>query len=144
MNEREVFLDTSGIIALEHAGDRWHDLALSVRDDLKANKVRLVTTDDVLVEVSNWFADEPKRGGWHRAVRAVRKILDSRDSGTVILVHVDEDLFTQAWDMMRRYQDKEWGLTDCGSFVVMGRRGIRKAFAADHDFEQAGFERLLR
>ena len=143
MSEREVFLDTSGIIALEYKGDQWHERAVGLRDDLKAQRVRLVTTDDVLVEVSNYFADEPKHGGWQRAVAVIRTILASVNAGAVDLVYVDKGLFEEAWEMMQTYRDKEWGLTDCGSFAVMKNRRIRKAFAADRHFEQAGFELLL-
>jgi hypothetical protein len=39
---------------------------------------------------------------------------------------------------------KEWGLTDCISFVVMEARGIRDALTADEHFKQAGFRPLLR
>jgi len=36
--------------------------------------------------------------------------------------------------------DKHWSLTDCISFVVMQQRGLQRALAYDHHFEQAGFE----
>jgi len=39
--------------------------------------------------------------------------------------------------------DKEWGLTDCVSFVVMEAHGIRDALTADEHFEQAGFRALM-
>ena len=39
--------------------------------------------------------------------------------------------------------DKDWGLTDCISFVVMQREQIQEAFTSDKHFEQAGFIRLL-
>ena len=38
--------------------------------------------------------------------------------------------------------DKEWGLTDCVSFVLMEREAITEALTADEHFRQAGFEAL--
>jgi predicted nucleic acid-binding protein len=46
--------------------------------------------------------------------------------------------------MFRSRQDKEWGLVDCVSFVVMQNRGIAEALTADEHFHQAGFRSLLR
>jgi hypothetical protein len=39
---------------------------------------------------------------------------------------------------------KEWGLTDCLSFVVMNERGVTQALTTDEHFQQAGFKVLLR
>ncbi|MFM5956954.1 MAG: PIN domain-containing protein, partial [Dolichospermum sp.] len=41
-------------------------------------------------------------------------------------------------------EDKEWGLVDCISFIVMQDRGITDALTADTHFQQAGFRALLR
>ena len=38
---------------------------------------------------------------------------------------------------------KEWGLTDCVSFVVMQEYALTKALTVDHHFEQAGYEITL-
>lgn len=43
-----------------------------------------------------------------------------------------------AWDVFRRYADKQWSFTDCTSKVVMEKLGIRKAFAFDRHFAQFG------
>ncbi len=40
--------------------------------------------------------------------------------------------------------DKEWGLVDCVSFVVMREHGIEAALTTDRHFIQAGFRALLR
>lgn len=39
--------------------------------------------------------------------------------------------------------DKDWGLTDCTSFVVLNQERITQVFTSDHHFEQAGFSNLL-
>lgn len=38
-----------------------------------------------------------------------------------------------------RYEDREFSLTDCSSFVIMRREKLRQAFGFDHNFEQMGF-----
>ena len=39
---------------------------------------------------------------------------------------------------------KEWGLTDCISFIVMEDNGLTEALTTDEHFQQAGFRALLR
>lgn len=56
----------------------------------------------------------------------------------------DATLIEAAVTLYMRRPDKEWGLTDCLSFVVMGGEGLGDALTADHHFEQAGFTALLR
>jgi predicted nucleic acid-binding protein len=45
--------------------------------------------------------------------------------------------------LFRARPDKDWGVTDCVSFALMGARQLRQAFTLDHHFEQAGFVRLI-
>jgi hypothetical protein len=62
----------------------------------------------------------------------------------VEVVPMTSDLYGQAFDLFRNRPDKEWGLTDCASFVVMRARGMTDALTSDDHFEQAGFQALLR
>jgi len=52
-------------------------------------------------------------------------------------------LFDAALDLYQRRPDKDWGLTDCASFVVMSDRKLTDALTADEHFRQAGFRPLL-
>lgn len=56
---------------------------------------------------------------------------------------VSPALLEAGWDLCRKWLDKGWGLTDCTSFTLMERLGLREAATTDHHFEQAGFTVLL-
>jgi predicted nucleic acid-binding protein len=43
---------------------------------------------------------------------------------------------------LRKNTDKTYSYTDTASFCLMRRLGLRRAFAFDRHFEQAGFEFL--
>jgi hypothetical protein len=57
----------------------------------------------------------------------------------VTVVTLTPDLFESAFDLYRRHTDKQWGLVDCVSFVVMRQTGLTTALAFDQHFVQAGF-----
>ena len=65
-----------------------------------------------------------------------------RDS-RIEVVPLSEDLYVQAADLFRQCADKEWGLTDCISFVLMREKGLQEALTTDTHFRQAGFRALL-
>ena len=62
---------------------------------------------------------------------------------SVEVVPLSEVLFDKGFELYRQRPDKEWGLTDCVSFVLMQERGITDALTADTHFRQAGFRALL-
>jgi predicted nucleic acid-binding protein len=59
------------------------------------------------------------------------------------IISVSQALFTAGWQLYSQRPDKEWGFTDCTSFVVMTQEPIAIAFTSDHHFQQAGFVKLL-
>ena len=55
----------------------------------------------------------------------------------------ENKLFERGFDLYRKYKDKDWGLIDSISFVLMSERGITDALTFDRHFEQAGFNALM-
>ncbi len=53
-------------------------------------------------------------------------------------------LLEAGWALYKQRPDKDWGLTDCISFVVMQREVKARAFTSDQHFAQAGFVKLLQ
>jgi len=61
----------------------------------------------------------------------------------VEIVAASDELYRRAFETYSSRVDKEWGLIDCMSFVVMNDEGISEALSADNHFRQAGFRALL-
>jgi uncharacterized protein len=131
----EPFLDSSYLVALHEARDQNHDKARRHWATLRSTP-RIVTTSYVVDEIATYFNS---RGHHTRAVQIGNDILQS---SVIRLVHVEEELFHEAWGYFTRHQDKTYSFTDCISFVLMGRLGLRSALSFDQHFSQAGFERL--
>ncbi|MFY9621016.1 MAG: PIN domain-containing protein [Pyrinomonadaceae bacterium] len=131
----EAFIDTSFVIALTNKSDQYHAQALELARQF--DNQQLLTTDAVLLEIGNALARKFKQAG----VAIVEHFLSSDE---VEIVNLDPELFRRAFELYRSHIDKEWGLIDCVSFVVMRDFGLSNSLTADRHFEQAGFTALLR
>ncbi len=96
------------------------------------------TTDFALAEVANLMS----------AVRTRRQVADLlralEQSPDTTIIRSTPDLFERALSMYEQYDDKDWSLTDCLSFVVMREHTLTEALTHDHHFAQAGFLPLFR
>lgn len=134
----EVFLDSAFAVALVSPKDELHNEAARIVAQVRAEKRRVVTTRAVLIEIGNGLAKQRYR-------REAAELLSSIENDpNFIIVSSSDVLYAEALQLFTQRQDKEWGMTDCMSFVVMEQRGIIEALTHDIHFEQAGFRALLR
>ena len=97
-------------------------------------RVTFVTTDYVLDETITLLL-------YHAGRQHALAFGDAvRHSRQVQLVWVDANIWEEAWQLFRHYDDKVWAFTDCASFVVMRQMGLMQAFTFDDHFGQAGFQ----
>ncbi len=135
---RKVFLDTAYAIALSSPKDEHHEKALQLADEIEAGQIRLVTTRAVFFEIGNALTRQRYRA-------AAITLLESLEADPEVeIVPASEELSARAFELYRTRPDKEWGLTDCLSFVVMREQGITVALTTDKHFTQAGFVALLQ
>jgi predicted nucleic acid-binding protein len=125
-----VFVDTGYILALVNENDRHHAEAVALSQKFDGQPI--VVTDAVLLEIGNALSRMDRDA-------AVQIIEDLRESPGVTVVNLTPELFESAFDLYRRHTDKQWGLVDCVSFVVMRSLGLTTALAFDQHFVQAGF-----
>ncbi|WP_317105349.1 type II toxin-antitoxin system VapC family toxin [Chroococcidiopsis sp. SAG 2025] len=129
----QIFIDTGFIIALVSQRDQYHQQALELAD--RYENFSFLTTDAVLLEVGNALVRNYKQ----QAIEVIEKFLDSDE---VEIISLSSELFDRALTLYKQYQDKEWGLVDCVSFIVMREKGVNQALAFDQHFMQAGFQLL--
>lgn len=134
---KQVFVDTSALIALGNARDAFHIAARQVNHELQRRNAHFITTVVVVFEFANAFSPVRLRR------TAISLIEALRASERWTCVELDEGLFQKAFDRYKQVQDKEWGLVDCLSMVVAQEAGVLEVFTTDHHFEQAGFTILL-
>ena len=133
----EVFADTQYWIAIINPHDQWHRRAVTVSQSL--GRRRLVTTDDMLVEVLNFFAGY---GVQMRqiAAQSVRSILHNAN---VEVLSILPDDFSLGLALYESRLDKGYSLTDCTAMNAMRRKGITEVLSGDKHFAQEGFTALL-
>ena len=135
---KTVFADAGYWIALLNPLEMLH---LQAKKLAQAHiNVKLITTELVLVELLNFYP----AGGSRIRNLAARYVAQLRQNRSVEVIGLDSELFEKGRQLYATRPDKEWGMVDCVSFVVMQERGITDALAYDHHFQQAGFRALMR
>lgn len=129
-----VFMDTAFLLAVIDTSDQHHAGAAECYRKLVSRKWPVVTTEEVLIEIGNGLSKLKWRQTAHRWITGLEK---SRTVFTV--VPATSDLLARAVRLYGEMADKEWGLTDCLSFVVMRDHTIHRALTVDRHFDQAGF-----
>lgn len=133
----EVFLDAAYAIALSSSTDQYHKRAKVLAEQIEVEGTQLITTYAILLEIGNALAKQRYR------MAAIDLLESLQEDPDVEIIPISENLFNRAFELFRERKDKEWGLTDCISFIVMKDRGLMKALTTDEHFKQAGFQVLL-
>jgi predicted nucleic acid-binding protein len=134
MATERLFLDTSYVVALLNRKDQCHAKAVGLQ--LRLDQAEVWVTEVVLIEIGDTL------GGWNRRA-AFEFIEQCYQTTNMKVVSHDTALVRQALQLFASRMDKDWGLTDCISFVVMKDHGLTDALTADRHFIQAGFRALM-
>lgn len=118
--------------------DAYHDRALALMQQVFAERPQLVTTRSVLLEIGD------RLGKARNRPKAVQALMALESDPLVQIVPLSDALYDHAFQLFQARPDKEWGMTDCVSFVVMRELRMTSALTADRHFEEAGFRALLR
>jgi len=129
-----VFIDTGFLKALVDSEDNFHGQAKKIWVKLQEDKVVLITSNFIIDETLTVI----------RVKCGLQKALDFRDllaenSQILKIMRVTVDDQAKAWQWFVKNWSK-LSFTDCVSFAVMKRLGLRRAAAFDEHFQRAGFK----
>jgi predicted nucleic acid-binding protein len=129
-----IFIDTLFVVALINPRDQYHAKATELAAKYESHP--FLVSDAVLLEIGNGLARNYKQ----EAIEVIEGFFNSEE---VEIVRLTPDLFERAFELYKKYEDKDWGLIDCISFIVMMDAGVTQALTFDQHFGQAGFEALM-
>lgn len=132
---RSLFIDSDVLIGLHYVHDASHKAAtelfsrilLSNYNSYLSLNVMLETLTVISQRVSKPFAVE---------------LLHEFRSGKYTVVHPDDELIASAEDIFRTIRSKNVSYSDCMSFAIMKRFGIKWVLSFDEHFKKQGFKRI--
>lgn len=130
IRERTIFVDSGAYLAILDANDANHEKAIEINAKIQQEGYLTLTTNFVVAEAHALILSNL---GHNLAREWLEKLL------TPIwqVVECDE---AEAKQIIFKYKDKAYSLTDALSFVIMRKLGMRKFFAFDRHFRQFGYE----
>lgn len=131
-----LFVDTSAWLALNDRNDQYHNKAELKSSEIKKQKIELITSEYI-------FDESITLVRYRVSYRAAVIFGDSLLNSSIVRIEdITDEVRLKAWEMFKRYEDKELSFTDCTSFVLMKTLKLQKVFSFDEHFKQMGFEIL--
>jgi len=127
---RVGFSDTAFFYALSDIRDKWHQACVEVFHFLRQGDWQLITTLLVISETHTLIL---QRVGRVKAFEFLRWVWNS-----VEIVPIEPEDLNRSLEILERYSDKDFSLTDAISFAVMERLGISVALSVDRHFVEYG------
>ncbi len=134
---KKVFADTSGWLAIVVKSDFSHEKAVQIYQELLATNCNFITHSGILLEIGNGLSGFNYRNTALKLKESIEK------SSRIELIPLSDELIEAGWNLYAARPDKDWGIVDCISFIVMQKQNVTEALTADKHFEQAGFIKLL-
>lgn len=122
----KVFLDAAYAIALAAPNDQHHAQAIKLAELLETEGAQLITTRAVVLEIGNALSKQ------HYRQTAIKLLHALEADPQVEIIPISEQLYQRGFQLYRNRPDKNWGITDCISFVVMEEQGLTEALTAEY------------
>jgi predicted nucleic acid-binding protein len=131
---KSVFVDTSAWFAGLVKNDQAHKKATSEQQKLVRNKARFFTSNLVVHETVMLLERKVNR---HEAISFLNTIISDPH---IEIIHASASIEHEAYLLYEKYDDQDFSVADCVSFVTMQHFNIQRVFTFDEHFLTMGFE----
>jgi predicted nucleic acid-binding protein len=126
----KIFVDTSGIVAAINSRDQYYPQAKEIFSRISDQRPVLIITNYIRLETHCLLNNKVSQD------TALRFLKDP--SWFIEWITPNDE--QKAIQLLHRYYDKSFSLTDATSFIVMERLGLRSVITFDKHFTQYGFD----
>ena len=130
---KTVFIDTGAWFAGIAKNDQFHTRAMKHRNRLLKEKCRFITTNLVIHESTMLLERKVSKKEAIKFLKAVLK------DPLIEIIHADEDIEREGFELYQKYKDQDFSIADCVSFAVMQQYKISRSFTFDVHFSTMGF-----
>lgn len=133
---KRVFVDTGAWIGVAVTRDQMHEAAAAYARHLADTKASLLTTNYVLAEAYTRIRYDD---GHAKAVAFDTLIREMIRRRHLAVRWITPALHEEALELFRQYEDHDFSVVDCTSFVVARRLRVREVFGFDRHFATMSF-----
>lgn len=119
-------------MAKEITADQHHRQAVEFWNRIRVEEPAIYSSEHVLDETATLLA---RRTSYAWSAEWGRDVLEAG----IHFLPAGEGDFEEAFVLMKKFADQAVSFTDCISFVLMKKEGLRDVFGFDRHFASAGF-----
>lgn len=124
----KTFVDTGAWYAVADTADQFHSIAVKHFNCLLSNKVLLYTTNLVIHETVMLLSRKVSKSA---AILFLDTIYNDEN---VSIVENQKTIEKRGFRIFKKYDDQDFSITDCVSFVVLKDLKIKRVFSFDRHF----------
>ena len=135
----KAFIDTSTWISYSLSGQPRHSEVKSLIKQLIKNHVTICTSNDIVDETTTRLTFDTNIKIAERFINLIKSGVKSHN---LVQLWVDEDIQTEAFDLVQKFSDHKLSLTDATSVILVKRFNIESIISLDSDFTKVGLRVL--
>lgn len=136
---RNVFVDTSAWISYSLSNQPRHSTIKQLMKQLPKDGVTIYTSNDVIDESVTRLVYHTNTQIVDKFIEFIEKSIKTR---SIIQLWVDEQLQSEAFELVRKFVEHKLSLTDATSIILMKRFSIESVISLDSDFIKVGIPTL--